>query len=131
MSTKDIGSLDERYQSVSHDLELPDTIKLPDGREFSVPMLLSQSRKDSVTGHIKSFRRNPDKKKPVGRFNAKYTEEETAWLLKATIEEVGERYKVDRKRALAILRYVYGKIGKVYKIPSRKPDKRTNPDYPK
>lgn len=119
---------DDRYNSVSHDPELPNTIKLPDGREFLIPDLLAKCRQDSVTGHIKTFQKNPEKRKPQGRFNAKYTPEETSWILQATREQVQERYKVDHVRALAILRYVYSKVGRVYKTTDRKPDRRTNPD---
>lgn len=117
---------DDRYNSTNYEPELPNTIRLKDGREFSITDLLSRCRQDAVTAHIKTFKNNPEKRKPQGRFNEKYTPEETAWLLQASREEVQERYKVDHVRALAILRYVYSKVGRVYKTTVRKPDKRTH-----
>ena len=117
--------LDERYQGVNYDLELPDTIRLPDGREFNVPELLSQCRRDHIHGTVRSLKKNPERRIPQGRFNAKYTPEEIAWLLTADIDAVAARYQVDHKRALAILRYAFSKVGRIYKSPTRKIDRRT------
>jgi hypothetical protein len=126
--TKPKPGFDERYESVSYDPELPDVIKLPDGREFNVTELMAQSRQNARSGHIKTFLKNPtgEYKKP-GRFNNKYSEEDRAWFLKATPEEVQERFKIDRNSALAKLRYIHNMLGMKYKVPERKPDRRTAP----
>lgn len=126
--SKRAEGFDERYEGVNYDPEIPDTIRLPDGREFSVYELLAKSRLDTRSGHIKTFRDTPVKKPKTGCFKPQYSEEETAWLLQATIEQVQERYKIDRQAALGKLRYVHVKVGKKFKVPERKPDRRTNPE---
>ena len=121
-------SLDDRYNSVNVDLSIPENILLPDGREFNIPALLANSRQNHEYGTLKSFQNQTERRVPQGRFNAKYTPEEIAWMLTATLEDVEAKYEIDRKAALGILRYVYKKVGRIYKTPTRKPDRRTHPD---
>lgn len=81
-----------------------------------------------MSGTIKSFLTKTEPRVPQGRYNAKYTPEEIAWMLTASLEDVQEKYEIDRKAALGILRYVFKKVGRVYKTPNRKPDRRTHPE---
>lgn len=118
---------DERYTGVNYPVETPKTIRLPDGREFATAELLAKSRQNQQSGHIRTMKniQAGKNREHSARFNAKYTEEEMAWLLCHDIEDVEAKYKVDRKRALGMLRYVHAKVGRTYKIKTRKPDKRT------
>jgi hypothetical protein len=77
-------------------LELPETLTLPDGREFNTRELLKQTS-DSVNYNLRSKNpREPSNSKTTVR---KYNDSDWTWMLSATIDAIMTKYRVNNQYA--------------------------------
>ena len=96
---------------------VPETIRLPDGREFRVRDILVKPR-NKVSYNLRTGRvgRAAPGTRPrtVPRKPYKYTVDERVWQSDATVAEIAERYGITLLQAKQVQynsRYIIGKLG--------------------
>ena len=77
-------------------LQLPETLTLPDGREFNTRELLKQTS-ESTSYNLRSKNpREPSNSKTTVR---KYNDSDWLWMLSSTIDEIMIKYRVNNQYA--------------------------------
>ena len=79
-------------------LRPPEFLRLPDGRQFCTQDLLSKTT-PAQTYNL----RNKNQQRPINRRpTAKYTNEDFAWMVDATVEDIQQRYNINATYAMAL-----------------------------
>lgn len=85
-----------RSKSVTANLPLPETLRLPDGREFKTRELIKRASKSE---HYNLRSKEPSKPTASKSVVKKYADQDWVWMLTATIEEIQNRYQVNNQYA--------------------------------
>lgn len=73
---------------------IPERLRLPDGREFETADLVGR-----VTRPTNYNLRNKNPHKPLARTASKYTLDDHKWIVRATLEDIQIRYKLNENSA--------------------------------
>lgn len=87
-------------------VKIPETIRLADGREFSVrELLIRVSNSKAITLKIPNAEPAiPKKRKPGAGRLPKYTHEDRLWIAAATSEQIQERFAVNPHYSRVMIR---------------------------